>query len=62
MSLEENENAKIGSWPIYIFIRKDMFYQIHLRDDADAIANAEINPGTLRVEDIDGRVVWRSDH
>jgi len=45
----------------YIFFRKEGFYPIDMKDDADAKANAECNPGTLRVEDIHGRVVWRGD-
>ena len=35
-----------------------MFYMIELMDDADAVANAERNPGTRRVEDIIGNQVW----
>lgn len=42
---------------VYVFFRDGMFYPISLRDDDDAIANAECNPGTLRVEDANGRVV-----
>jgi len=42
----------------YIFFREGMFYPVELRDDADAKVNAELNPGTIRVEDIEGRVVW----
>lgn len=44
---------------VYIFIRKEGFYPVELRDDDDAKRNAEINPGTLRVEDLNGRVVWK---
>lgn len=33
--------------------------RFEMKDDADARANAECNPGTTRVEDISGRVVWR---
>jgi hypothetical protein len=43
---------------VYVFRRAEGFYPIALKDDADAIANAQCNPGTLRVEDIDGRQVW----
>jgi len=43
---------------MYIFFRLGGWYPIELRDDDDAKANAEWNPGTLRVEDIKGRVVW----
>jgi len=45
---------------LYIFVRKDMFYPIMLYDDADARANAECNPGTVRVEDHTGRIVWEA--
>lgn len=43
----------------YVFFRKDMFYPLEMKDDADARANAEFNLGTTRVEDMHGRVVWR---
>ena len=43
----------------YIFFRKGMWYPLEMKNDADACANAECNPGTTRVEDIKGRVVWR---
>lgn len=43
---------------IYVFFREGMFYPLELRDDADACANAECNPDTLRVETWDGRIVW----
>lgn len=42
----------------YVFYRDEMFYMIDLADDADAIANAECNPGTRRVEDMRGKQVW----
>ena len=46
---------------MYIFFRsEDYFYFIELRDDNDAIENAKCNPGTVRVEDILGRIVWRN--
>lgn len=43
----------------YVFVRAEGFYIVELRDDADARANAECNPGTLRVEDMRGNVVWQ---
>lgn len=43
---------------IYIFVRAEGFYPLVLHDDADARVNAECNPGTLRVEDAKGRIVW----
>ena len=42
----------------YIFFRERGFYQIKLRDDAAAKKDAELNPGTIRVEDDEGRIVW----
>lgn len=44
---------------LYVFFREGHFYPIELLDDEDAKHNAELNPGTLRVEDHKGRVVWR---
>lgn len=45
----------------YIFFREDMFYPINLKNDEDAIANAECNAGTIRVEDVFGNVIWELD-
>lgn len=42
----------------YIFFRKEGWYPVRLKDDADALANAKLNPGTLKVETVKGRVVW----
>lgn len=52
-------NEPVGN-RVYLFYHDDLFYLIELEDDADAIANAEINKGTTKVEDINGRVVWQS--
>lgn len=62
MSLEDKEyfraqREKEGQG-YYIFFRDTGWYPLELKDDADAIRNAEINPGTLRVENIHGRAVW----
>lgn len=51
---------------VYTFHREDdkhgkLFYPVTLKDDDDAIANAHANPGTLRVEDMYGKVVWEKD-
>ena len=43
---------------LYIFFRMEGWYPVELRDDEDAKVNAELNPGTLRVETIKGRTVW----
>ena len=42
----------------YVFFRKGGFYIVNLSGDEDVLPNVELNPGTLRVEDITGRVVW----
>ena len=51
-----------GKGTIYTFHRlndgAEYFYPVELADDEDARSNAESNPGTIRVEDIEGRVVW----
>lgn len=50
-----NEKRNNG---IYIFHRDGMFYFLNLKDDEDAIANAECNDGTTKVVDINGNVIW----
>jgi hypothetical protein len=42
----------------YVFIRANGFYPLELENDAAAKANAELNPGTRRVETTDGKTVW----
>lgn len=44
----------------YIFHRDEGFYPIELKDDMDAIENAKCNSGTLKVETLDGMVIWTS--
>jgi len=47
---------------IYTFHRKDGFYPLVLKDDADALANAKCNPGTLKVvNEITHVVVFDAD-
>lgn len=41
-----------------IFFRENIFYVIELPDDDDLNAHAACNPGTLRIEDIFGNVLW----
>lgn len=45
----------------YVFFRAEGFYIIDLKDDNDAIVNAEINDGTLKVETPDRRLVWKKE-
>lgn len=45
-----------------VFIRKDTFYVINTYEDegfAELAAHAVLNPGTIRIEDMDGNVLWR---
>lgn len=42
----------------YMFFREYGFYSIGLLNDIDAIENAKCNPGTIRVEDIYGNIIW----
>lgn len=45
---------------IYIFFKQEGFYPIELADDKDATANALSNVGTVRVERLNGSVVFDS--
>ena len=42
----------------YIFTREDGFYTLQLKNDEDVIANARCNHGTIKVEDLDGALIW----
>lgn len=46
---------------IYIFFREEGWYPLTLRDDSDAILNAEQNPGTLKVENLNGELIWKKE-
>lgn len=37
---------------------KEMFYPVEDNYKQDWAAHASCNPGTIRVEDIDGKVLW----
>lgn len=56
-------SADLNYDEVLIFIRKDMFYPITpvkgVSLERQASDNAELNPGTLSVEDKDGNVLWR---
>lgn len=45
---------------IYIFHRAEGFYPLSLGSDAEAVANAECNPGTIKVTDSDNRTVFEA--
>jgi hypothetical protein len=42
----------------YVFFREGCFYLIELKDDRDAIKNAIYNKGTLKVENLNGDIIW----
>lgn len=42
-----------------LFFREGMFYPIDVPEDDDLAKHAELNPGTLRIEDIRGKVLWQ---
>lgn len=51
-----------SEWVPRVFVRAhvrgDEFYVIGLPADDDLNRHAELNPGTLRIEDIEGNVLW----
>lgn len=42
----------------YVFYRPEGFYPLELGSELEAVANAFHNPGTLKVADVGGRVVY----
>lgn len=42
----------------FVFFRDGHFYVVEIPPD-QVLANVELNPGTIRVEDIEGNIVWR---
>jgi len=47
-----------SEWVPRIFVREGFFYLIALPADDDLSRHAELNPGTLRIEDLEGNVLW----
>lgn len=43
---------------LVIFFRKEGFYPLELLVNEDLAKHAELNPGTLRIEDVRGNVLW----
>ncbi len=44
---------------LVIFFRQGMFYPLELPITDDLAVHAEHNPGTLRIEDTKGNILWR---
>ncbi|HET9512201.1 MAG TPA: hypothetical protein VFO80_13720 [Sphingomonas sp.] len=47
-----------SEWEPRVFVRDGSFYVISLAADDDLNLHAELNPGTLRIEDAAGTVLW----
>lgn len=47
-----------SEWVPRIFRREDIFYCIDLPVNDDLAEHARLNPGTLRIEDIEGNQLW----
>lgn len=45
-------------WVPRVFVRAERFYVIDLPADDDLNEHARLNPGTLRIEDATGKVLW----
>ena len=44
-----------------VFFREDTFYLVNTYDDegyAELAEHARLNPGTIRIEDMSGNVLW----
>lgn len=54
---------EIDPTEVLIFFRDGFFYSVHpvkgIPLEQQAADHAELNPGTLRIEDYQGNVLWR---
>ena len=44
---------------VVLFHRKEGWYPIEAPIDDDLAHHAELNPGTLKITDIDGNILWQ---
>lgn len=44
---------------VVIFFREEGWYPMELPEASDWAEHAALNPGTLRIETLDGDVLWR---
>jgi hypothetical protein len=42
----------------FLFFREGFFYPVEIPPE-QLLANIELNPGTLKVEDLSGKIVWQ---
>ena len=59
MNRHERRAVKAMSLSIFIFFRAEGWYPVEIPAD-QLDENIRLNPGTLRVEDIAGNVVWKA--
>lgn len=45
---------------VYLFFREGMFYPIEDESDENVLKHVPLNPGTLKIETIDGRVIYEA--
>jgi len=56
--LTPDDLALLASYKTYIFFREEGWYPVECRDDDEVPEHVALNPGTLKVEDTHGRLVW----
>ncbi len=44
----------------YLFFREGHFYPVEEESDEKVLKHVPLNPGTTRIETIDGRVIYRA--
>jgi hypothetical protein len=44
----------------YLFFREGMFYSVEEESDEKVLKHVDLNPGTLKIETIDGRVIYQA--
>jgi hypothetical protein len=57
--MNRSKRAERGDMRLVVFFRKEGFYPLELPITDDLAKHAECNPGTLRIEDLDGNILWR---
>lgn len=55
--MNEKTRTELKTEP-FVFFRDKMFYVVEIPRE-HLLANVELNPGTTKVEDVSGNVVWR---
>jgi len=50
-------------WPTFLFCRHDgagnaVFYPVALPNESEVLPNIKCNPSTIKVTDLEGKVIW----